>query len=77
MCVCVWSGFLVILPVNLTGGESSSGNSTLNDFDWFSMSNIQTGSPRMWIHVIGMYVRAADPPQGKQARGVLARRAVG
>jgi hypothetical protein len=48
------SGFLVILPLNYWGGERETGKSTLNDFDWFSLSNVQTGSPRLWAHVLGM-----------------------
>jgi hypothetical protein len=46
----------VILPINYTGGEKDSDYSSVNDFEQWSLSNVQTGSSRMWFHVLGMYI---------------------
>lgn len=48
----VATAFAVLLPINFTGGSEDS----LNDFQLWSLSNVASGSSRMWFHVLGMYI---------------------
>ncbi len=50
-------GMLVIVPTNITGGQSYSGAATsINSFNQLSMSNIQHYDSRMWVHGVGVYL---------------------
>jgi Late exocytosis, associated with Golgi transport/Cytosolic domain of 10TM putative phosphate transporter len=43
----------VILPLNVMGGNAPDSAVPLNNFSLLSMSNIASGSPRLWAHVGG------------------------
>lgn len=50
---------LVLIPVNLTEVTSSGDYryaSNINRFNKLSMSNIQHGDQRTWVHASGMYL---------------------
>mmetsp|Transcript_10948 Transcript_10948/g.21664 ORF Transcript_10948/g.21664 Transcript_10948/m.21664 type:complete len:1041 (-) Transcript_10948:21-3143(-) len=56
--------FLIILPLNFTGGESR-GNSNVKeymgklfftDFMKFTMANVSIRSPRLWVHCVAAYL---------------------
>jgi Late exocytosis, associated with Golgi transport/Cytosolic domain of 10TM putative phosphate transporter len=44
----------VILPINVMGGNAPDSAVPLNNFSLLSMSNIASGSPRLWAHVGGI-----------------------
>jgi Late exocytosis, associated with Golgi transport/Cytosolic domain of 10TM putative phosphate transporter len=44
----------VILPINVLGGNAPDSAVPLNNFSLLSMSNIASGSPRLWAHVGGI-----------------------
>jgi len=48
--------FLVLLPINYTGGVVEAGDVLLNDFEQWSLSNVTSASSRMWFHVLGIYI---------------------
>lgn len=50
---------LVLIPVNVSEAQSSADYryaSNINRFNKLSMSNIQHGDPRVWVHALGMYL---------------------
>eukprot|EP01041_Mallomonas_annulata_P009540 gene9540-19834_t len=49
---CIYA-FIVLMPINRTGDSSAT---DLNSFDIWTMSNIDQNSPRLWAHIIGLYV---------------------
>ncbi len=50
-------GVFVIVPTDITGGQSYSGAATsINSFNQLSMSNIQHYDSRMWVHGVGLYL---------------------
>ncbi len=50
-------GMFIIVPTNITGGQSYSGAATsINSFNQLSMSNIQHYDSRMWVHGVGVYL---------------------
>ncbi len=50
-------GVIVIVPTNITGGQSYSDAATsINSFNQLSMSNIQHYDSRMWVHGVGVYL---------------------
>ncbi len=50
-------GMIVIVPTNITGGQSYNGAATsINSFNQLSMSNIQHYDSRMWVHGVGVYL---------------------
>ena len=51
--------FVVLLPVNYTGGEHKNQDDNglgfiISDFSRFTMANMEEGSPRLWIHCFGV-----------------------
>ena len=56
--------FLVLLPLNFTGGGGAKTNDLkgyvdsllFTDFLRFTMANIKTGSDRLWVHCAGAYL---------------------
>jgi hypothetical protein len=56
--------FVVILPLNFTGGGHANaqdlkeyvGSLFFTDFLRFTMANVQSGSPRLWIHCFAAYL---------------------
>lgn len=54
-------GLLVLIPVNLNEKDSSQRQheSSINNFNRLSMSNIQHYDSRMWLHALGMYLLSA------------------
>jgi len=58
-CVAGIIGVFVILPVNFTGDQLQSidfANLTNDSLDVFSISNIENGSKRLWIHFCAVYI---------------------
>lgn len=52
-------GLLVLIPINLhenSGADGGQHESSINNFNRLSMSNIQHYDPRMWLHALGMYL---------------------
>jgi hypothetical protein len=56
--------FVVLLPLNFTGGGHANaqdlkeyvGSLFFTDFLRFTMANVQSGSPRLWIHCFAAYL---------------------
>lgn len=57
--------FIIILPLNFTGGESNYvgndlkgyvGDLLFTDFMRFTMANVSGGSPRLWVHCFAAYL---------------------
>ncbi|KAH7833337.1 hypothetical protein Vadar_005251 [Vaccinium darrowii] len=58
-CVAGIIGVFIILPVNFTGDQLQSidfANLTNDSLDVFSISNIENGSKRLWIHFCAVYI---------------------
>jgi Calcium-dependent channel, 7TM region, putative phosphate/Late exocytosis, associated with Golgi transport/Cytosolic domain of 10TM putative phosphate transporter len=59
--------FIVLLPLNFTGeGHANAfdikeyvGSLFFTDFLMFTMANVQTGSPRLWVHCFAAYLLTA------------------
>jgi hypothetical protein len=56
--------FIVLLPLNFTGGGHANaqdlkeyvGSLFFTDFLRFTMANVQSGSPRLWVHCFAAYL---------------------
>ncbi|KAF7124276.1 hypothetical protein RHSIM_Rhsim12G0078600 [Rhododendron simsii] len=58
-CVAGIIGVFVLLPVNFTGDSLQDvdfANLTNDSLDVFSISNIENGSKRLWIHFCAVYI---------------------
>ena len=59
--------FLVLLPLNFTGGGHANADDAFGyvgaffftDFLRFTMANVVSGSPRLWVHCFGAYLLTA------------------
>ncbi|XP_052186299.1 CSC1-like protein At1g69450 isoform X4 [Diospyros lotus] len=58
-CVAGIIGIFVLLPVNCTGNQLASidfANLTSDSLDVFSISNVNNGSNKLWIHFSAVYI---------------------
>lgn len=46
--------WLIVLPINVTGGNEAATGGSTNNFALMSLSNVMDGSARLWVHAVGM-----------------------